>query len=554
MNRVEHCIRRARRRVILGRFGRGLAVASFSGLVIAAMAILYRAFWGVPSIETMEATGWNWGWNWNWIAGSQAAALVASAIYSILGVPTKLQTAVEIDQRFGLRERLASAIGMPSKDQDSDFGRALVADADKTAADISIAERFELRPRRLAMLPLAMLPMVVAMAIFIQPAQTSLAAVGREVDPAEVRQIKVVAKQLKKRIADQKKEAEAKGLTEAKDLFAKMESKLDDLSARKGLDQKQAMIELNDLKKQLEQRREQLGSSEEMRKMMSRMNSMSAGPGEKIVKSIAKGDFGKAEEMVRQLAEKMAKGELSEDEKKQLQKQAKQMADAMKKVTQKHEQEKKELQRQIEQAKKDGKSGQADQLQQKMNQLQQKDSQMQKMQQMAESMQQSSDAMQQGDASEAAESLQQMADQLGEMQSEMDQLQDLESAMGDLSQGKQQMRCQGCRGGGCQQCQGNGEGDKPGQGQGRGAGQGDREEAQDDTNTYKTQVRGNVKKGRAVITGYADGPNRKGVTREAVKEAIQSAIREEADPSENQVLPRTERQHAQEYFDQLRKR
>ena len=44
----------------------------------------------------------------------------------------------------------------------------------------------------------------------------------------------------------------------------------------------------------------------------------------------------------------------------------------------------------------------------------------------------------------------------------------------------------------------------------------------------------------------------KGITREDVKHAIESALTEESDPTENQNLPRIEREHAQQYFDQLR--
>ena len=73
-----------------------------------------------------------------------------------------------------------------------------------------------------------------------------------------------------------------------------------------------------------------------------------------------------------------------------------------------------------------------------------------------------------------------------------------------------------------------------------------------DTNTYETQVRGQVKKGKAVISGFADGPNRKGISREDVKRAIESSISEESDPLENQQLPRTEREHAMDYFNKLR--
>ncbi len=51
-----------------------------------------------------------------------------------------------------------------------------------------------------------------------------------------------------------------------------------------------------------------------------------------------------------------------------------------------------------------------------------------------------------------------------------------------------------------------------GNGLGKGAGFGDRPENENETNTYETQVRGKPKNGRAIIAGFADGPNRKGVS------------------------------------------
>ncbi len=166
--------------------------------------------------------------------------------------------------------------------------------------------------------------------------------------------------------------------------------------------------------------------------------------------------------------------------------------------------------------------------------------------------------MQKGEGDQAADALDQMADQLGEMQQEMSELEDLDSALDQLSQSKNQMRCDKCGGAGCQQCQGNGmnfgmgQGNGNGDGLGSGSGYGDRPEQEEDTNTYDTQVRGDVKKGKAIIAGFADGPNRKGITREDVKLAIEGSLSEESDPTENQTLPRTEREHAQQYFDQLR--
>jgi tetratricopeptide (TPR) repeat protein len=545
MNRIESKVRSARRRMILGRFGQALSVTLFAALIVATLAI------ALPALRAINIDFTSWVYSW--IGGCVAAAVVAAAIYAAVTAPSVESVAAEVDKRFGLRERLSSSLTLGADERESEFGLALVSDADKRASQLEVSDRFSLKPTKLGWLPISIIPVLAIVLMLVEPMSESSASSAGKPDVAEIKQVQTVASQLKKRIQQQRRKAEAEGLKEAQELYEKMEAKLDNITKRQDMNRKDAMIAMNDLKKQLEERRQQLGSSEQMRRALAQMKGLQSGPGEKVANSIERGDFGKAEDMVKQLANKMRDGKLSEQEKQQLKKQVEKMRQALKKAVEEHEKKKQELQRQIDNARKEGRGQEAAKLQHQLNQLQQKDSQMQRMGQMAEAMSQAAKAMQQGDASQAADALEQMADQLGEMQQEMSELEDLQSALDQLSQSKNQMRCEKCGGAGCQQCQGSGmQGFGMGDGLGSGSGFGDRPEQEEDTNTYETQVRGQVKKGKAIIAGFADGPNRKGVTREDLKMAIESAITEESDPTENQTLPRTEREHAQQYFDRLR--
>ncbi|PAY15510.1 hypothetical protein CKO51_31490 [Rhodopirellula sp. SM50] len=549
MNRIESQVRNARRRLILGNFGRALCLALFAALIVATIAC------AVPGIRALDVDVETW--NLAWIVGSIVVAVAGALVYALATAPSRDRVALEVDKRFGLSERLSSSLSMSAADRESEFGLAVISDADRRADKIKIAEKFGYQPSRLGWLPLAITPILVLVLILVDPA-TPVAPDGtNEIDPAVAAQVKRASLQLKKRIAQQKRNAEAKGLQDAKDLFEKLEKDLNQITEKKNIDRKEAMIALNDLKKQLEERREQLGSGDQMRKAMAQMNSLQAGPANEAAKSIAKGDFGKAEQVMRKLAQKMKDGTLSDKEKEQLEKQVQQLKDQLEKAIAEQKRKQAELKEKIEQAKREGRSEDAAKMQQQLNEMQQQSKQQsQQMQQMADKLGQAAQAMQNGDSKQAANALDAMADQLGDMQQEMSELQDLEDAMNDLSQSKEQMRCSSCGGGGCQQCQGMGmgmgEGDKPGNGLGEGAGQGDRPEEEGDTNTYETQVRGQVKKGKAVISGFADGPNRKGISREDVKRAIESSFSEESDPLENQQLPRTEREHAMDYFNKLR--
>ncbi|NND98726.1 MAG: hypothetical protein HKN47_15505 [Pirellulaceae bacterium] len=550
MNRIESKVSAARRRLMLGAFGRALSYTLFAALIVATIAIAIPAIW-VINVD-FDA------WSYNWIGGSVVAALLAAGVYTFATAPSSDSVAAEVDRRFGLRERLSSSLSLGDHDRESEFGLALMADADKRASQLEVADRFALKPSRLGLLPFSLIPILAIVLLLVEPVSQSDASSTMKSDQAEVEQVKKVAAQLKKRIQQQKRNADAKGLKEAKELFEKMEADLNKIAQKQNMNRKEAMIAMNDLKKELEERRNQLGSSEQMRKAMSQMKGLEAGPGDKVAKAIEKGDFGKAKEMVKDLASKMRDGKLSEQEKDQLKKQVEQMKKQLQDAVKQHEQKKQELQKKIEQAKAEGRGADAAKMQQQLNEMQQKDSQMQQMQNMAEAMNQAQQAMKNGKPGEAADALQKMADQLGDMQQEMSELEDLQSTLDELSQSKSQMRCKNCGGGGCQQCQGNqfgmgqGQGQGQGDGMGKGNGQGDRPEQEGDTNTYETQVRGNVKKGKAIIAGFADGPNKKGVSREELKNLVEGALAEESKALDTENLPRTEQEHATDYFNKLR--
>ncbi|MEP6167738.1 MAG: hypothetical protein ABJ208_03450 [Rhodopirellula bahusiensis] len=556
-SQVESKVRSARRRMMAGQFGRTFAVTWFVGLIIATIAVAAMAITPLPldrlGLDAPEMTVQQWALGW--IVAVTVASILVSTIVMWVSAPSVMRVAAEVDSRFGLKERLSSSLSSRvSSDENSAAGNALRQDAARRASKLDVAQKFALSPQRVSWLPLAIVPILAVMIFAIEPATETTSELNSEVNASEVRQVKIAAAELKKRLAQQKREADAKGLLEARELFEKMESQLDKITNSKTLKRKDALLELNDIKEQIQARKDRLGSPEEMRKTLAQMKGLDGGPAEKVLSQIKKGEFGKAAEEIKKLAKQVKDGKLTDQQKEKLNKQIKKMAEQMKEAAKNHEEKKKQLQEKIDQAKREGRNEEAAKLQQKMNEAESADSQMQQMQQMADAMQQAADAMQQGDDSAAAQAMEQMSGQLGEMQMAMSELEDLESALGDLSQSKNQMNCKQCNGDGCQACQGQGfgEGEKPGMGMGRGKGKGDRPEEETDINTYDTQVRGKVKRGRAIIAGFADGPNRKGVTREDIQSAIESNLSEESDPLEDQVLPRDEREQTREYFDRLR--
>jgi hypothetical protein len=550
MNTIHRQVGSARRRLILARFANVACWSLFVAWLVAAIAILARSVWALPWDVAI--------WDWAWLGGATVTAVALAAVIALVTAPSRARVAAEVDSRFGLRERLSSVVSMSEKDLKTPMGQTLVADALRRAEPLDVRDRFSLSPPRLGWLP-ALPAVVVAVAMFIGPANVPSSTI--ELSPglvSQTNQVKVAADSLKRKIQQQRQRAEETGLKEAEDFFRKLETELDKLSSRSSIEQKDAMIAMNDIKKQLEQRREELGSPEQMKSALSKMEDMQRGPADDIVKAMQRGNFDEAKKQIKQLADQLRQGGLDDQQKQELQKQVEQMQDKLSQASQKNEQAQQQLQQQIEQAKREGRAGDAAKMQQQMEQLQAEQAQLQQTQEMAEAMQQAAQALEQGKIGEAADALENLAEQLGDMQAEMQQLEDLKNTLDDVAQSKQQMRCSSCSGQGCQQCDGTDGGGKEqnrgggGSGMGTGTGRGDGDQEEIDAKTYDSQVRGEPKRGSAIIAGFADGPNRKGVSREEVKDAVLGAINDKSDPLENQVLPRAERDHTREYFNRLR--
>lgn len=560
MNTIQRQVDKARRRLILARFAHLACWSLFAAWLVAATAILARSIWVLPvDVAT---------WDWAWLCSATASAVLIATGLALVTAPSRARVAAEVDSRFGLRERLSSVVSMSEKELQTPMGQALMADATRRAEPLDVRDRFSLSPTRLGWLP-ALPAVVVAVAMFVAPANEPNKAI--ELTPelvSQTNQVKVAADSLKRKIQQQRQRAEETGLKEAEEFFKKLETELDKLSSRSAIDQKDAMIAMNDIKKQLEQRREELGSSEQMKSALSKMEDLQRGPADEIVKAMQRGNFDEAKKQVKQLADQLREGGLNDQQKQALKNQIEQVQEKLKQAGQKNEQAQQQLQQQIDQAKKEGRAGDAAKMQQQMEQLQAEQAQLQQTQEMAEAMQQAAQSLEEGKIGEAADALENLAEQLGDMQTEMQQLEDLKNTLEDVAQSKQRMRCSSCSGKGCQQCEGGnggdegqqdgqGGGDKKnggggGSGIGTGTGRGDGDEEKIDAKTYDSQVRGEPKRGSAIIAGFADGPNRKGVSREEVKDAVLGAINDKSDPLENQVLPRVERDHTREYFNRLR--
>src|SRR5205823_3028382 len=138
---VDRAVRSARRRLfaqlLLDRLAVGWAVALAAGLAW---------FLAEPLVlgTTTESARWV-------VLGSLGClGTVFAVVLTVRRSPTPLAAALELDARFGLRERATSVVSLPSELFSTPSGCALLADAEKHAAPLKVREKFPLGPRRSA--------------------------------------------------------------------------------------------------------------------------------------------------------------------------------------------------------------------------------------------------------------------------------------------------------------------------------------------------------------------------------------------------------------------
>jgi chemotaxis protein histidine kinase CheA len=549
MNDLKKQVQLAQRRLLVQRFLSIVPWTLFGMFLLAAAAILLKKL--IP----LQVAGQTW--TVSWIVGGAIGGLVLAGLMTLWHRSTLLNAAIEIDHRFGLKERVSSCLALDPQDLESEAGQALVQDAIRRVNHVDVGQEFRVRASRWALLPAgaAVLTFALTWLSDAQPDPTST------VQAATVQVEKRVlnsTENLKKQIVERQKKAIENGLEDAGDLFKKLEQGVDSLSKRENVNRQQALVKLNDLARDVQQRQQKLIDRDELRKQLNSLKDIKQGPADRMAKAMKEGDFKTALNEFKSLQDKLAQNELSEEEKKQLQQQLATMKDKMQQLAQTHNDAKQQLQRQIQQKLAEGDRKAAGEMQNKLDQLAQRDQQMAQLDKLAQKLGETSRALEAGQTQQAAETLGQLASELEGMQQELDEMQMLEEALEQIASAKDAMGCQSCNGMGCSDCQGDGFGmngmgeGMNGMGMGEGQGRGDRPEEQTGTGFYDSQVRAKPGQGKAVATGIALGPNKSGQALEEIKAEIEAGRRSQDDPLTGQRLPKAQRELTREYFDSFR--
>jgi tetratricopeptide (TPR) repeat protein len=539
MEQLKRQVGRAQRWLGLQRFVGVLGWCCSATLLVALVMIVVDKIWPTGVAP--------WTWATSWAAGAVALGISAAAFWAVFRGSGPIEAAIEIDRRFRLKERVSSALAMSQEERETASGQAVVDDAVRRVRRIDVGEHFTLAPGRQILLPLIPAVLAFLVAWLVSPAAVDQQAQANT-DPQVQKQIEQSTKSLRQKLVEQRKRAQEQGLKDAEDLFKRLEEGTDDLAEKAQGERKKALVKLNDLAREIQQRREQLGGAEKIQQQLRQLKNIDQGPADKLLKAVQQGDFKQAREELEKLKEQLAGGDLNDEQRKQLANQLNQMEEKMKKLAEAHRQAEQDLQNRADQARQAGRPDEANELEEQLNKLRQQLPQMEMLQDLANKLGQCAECLNGGQLKEAASTLDGLQADLSSLEQQLQEMQMLDEALGQLGQSRDQMSCSQCGGVGCGACQGQ----IPGMGLGEGRGIGDRPEEENDVKFYDTQASVKTGPGAASIVGEVEGPNIRGDVQQEMKEQYEATQRRSTDPLVGQQMSREHRRHAQEYFDRFR--
>ncbi|WP_254509985.1 hypothetical protein [Anatilimnocola floriformis] len=555
MEEIKRQVNRAQRRLIGQQFLSIVVWSLFATLLLAAIGLAIPKIWVMPVKADV--------WNYSWLGSSVAAGLLIAGVWTYLVRRTSIDAAIELDRRFGLKERVSSTLALNQDEMKTEVGQALVADAIRKVERIDVREQFKIQPTWRFALPIIPTA-VIAGLLFLPNASLENKAVAGTQTPKELADaIKKQAVKFKNAVRKEDNKVKTPEELKNEEALKEIAKKLEELSKESNLDKKQVQVKLNDMVKDVQQKQKEMAGAQEMKKQLNGLGKIEKGPADKLADALKKGDFQEAKKALEKLKDDVKAGNLNEKDKEQIAKQMNEMKEKLQQMAADQKEAREKLEQEIAKKLEKGDREGAAKLQEKLDQMNKEGKKAEQMlEQLAQKMGQCAECMKKGgDPKEAGEKLDQLAKAMKEAQEQLDQIENLDEVLDQLAESKNQMNGkEGKEGKGKDgEMQGNmrssmqGKGKRPGQGMGRGKGSGDRPEEEVKTNTFDTQVAGQTQKGESVRTGDAGGKNIKGQTLKEAKAELEAATARDADALEEVNLPREQRDHTKQYFEKFRK-
>lgn len=522
---------------------------------------------------------------WRQIAyGVGGGVVLVTLLWSYLARKNERQVAIELDERANLRESLSTALYVEkAADSNEPWSLAVLETARAAAAGVKVGHAIPIQPPKTWPVPLATGAILAIVWFTVDP----IDVLGKHAERVAAAEQAQQVQQVKAQAAENRKLLEEK-LAQAKaSELLKDQGDPTATEAGKEIDKdpdalrRAEVRQLTGLTEKLEQMREgeKAQQLDALKEAMRQLRQPGPGPMEELARSLARGDFNKANEELRQLDEKLGDGSLTQEQKDALKQQMDNLAKQMQKVAD----QKQELAQKMEQQGLDKQTAQElaqkamqnpEELKKALEQLQnmtqeqkealkkmcQSASQCsQKCQNMGESMSKMAQGMmQEGLSQDGMQGMEEMSQQLSEAEMLQEDMKNLDAA---LDEAQRQLADLGkCLGGEEGECDGQGigqwrEGDSNKMGKGSGGpGQGNGPSPDAEATDYAIEKqKANVKTqgGPIIGTKLTYGQQLKGQSVANFEEAIEAGSKAATEAMEDNAIEREFQDPVKHYFGKL---
>jgi len=502
MNDVVQVVHRAARRIALNRTTRAAARGLIGVSAVAVLAVLADnlVYLGAGVIYLVAT------------AGLVAVAAVVPVI--VRGWPRPAATAVEVDRRLRLRERLSTAMAVVGSD--SPMARAVMDDARAYARSVPVSDTFPIKAHREYLIVACLIAVTLGLQFYMP--QFDLLARHKKLILAqkEREEVQREAKKLKRELVKIRRKLEGAGLERADFHVGKMEEVVRKMEAGE-LKRAEAMAKLDELAKKLQE--EQQGMPKKGGLLP---RSLAKRPGldktRKLADALAKKDLDAVKAELDKLGDEAALENLDADQLKQLAREMQKLADELEKA------DAKDLAKSLKKA--------------------------------SQAMQQCANCKKPGDKALDPNAMAALNKALKQCQFQVDKQADLQKELDALAEA--QKLCEGCKQGLGKRTLVSGNPYKPepdrskiGKGMGENGGIGKGGEWAIDEHKVKfdpTGLKGQLQSGRVVGSFFIDGKHVKSDAKVEYKEAVQAAASEATEALDQDQIPRAYERIVRDYF------
>jgi uncharacterized coiled-coil DUF342 family protein len=267
---------------------------------------------------------------WTVLGGGLAAATLLAWLLAWWRAPSFVAAALALDEKFGLKERVTTSVGLTPEEAATSAGQALLVDVSQRVPRLKVREGFSLRLSwPAALVPLAGV-LLTLVTLFYEPSFSF--ATSRDTEPSD----KVVnAAEVQKQLDKLKKtprawpkdQRDAEKLKEIEAAWDKLVNKPLDPNNQEQVRQRvQDLRDLEDkMKERLDGLKAQASKTQSLKQHLAQLANDPAGkaglkdgPAKEIQDALAKGNMAKAREEVERLMKKVKEEKLSPEQQKQL--------------------------------------------------------------------------------------------------------------------------------------------------------------------------------------------------------------------------------------------